>query len=152
MSLDQIYNFRSLSPDLLTSGQPTASQLAEIARTGVQTVINLALPTSDNALPDEESLVRSLGMEYLHIPVEWEHPTQTDLERFLEIMQTQAGHKLLVHCAANYRASCFVALWHVLRQGWALESALEEIHRIWDENQYPVWKQFMADALAQEGK
>ena len=75
MSLGQIYNFRALSANLLTSGQPTASQMAEIARIGVQTVINLALPTSDNALPDEESLVRSLGMEYIHIPVEWEQPT-----------------------------------------------------------------------------
>ncbi len=152
MSLDQIYNFRSLSPDLLTSGQPTASQLREIARTGVQTVTNLALPTSDNALPDEEKLVRSLGMEYIHIPVKWEHPTPTDLERFLEIMQTQAGRKLLVHCAANYRASCFVALWRILRQGWSREPALAEMHQIWDENQYPVWKQFIHDALIQEGK
>jgi len=152
MSLDQIYNFRALSANLLTSGQPTALQMAEIARIGVQTVINLALPTSDNALPDEESLVRSLGMEYIHIPVEWEHPTQTDLGRFLEIMQTQAGRKLLVHCAANYRASCFVALWRILHQGWSREPALAEMHQIWDENQYPVWKQFIHDALIQEGK
>src|SRR5450756_117291 len=43
-----------------------------------QITCNLALPTSDNAIPNEGSVVTSLGMAYVHIPVDFKAPTQKD--------------------------------------------------------------------------
>ncbi len=148
MSLEQIHNFLACSDTLLTGGQPSEEQLRAAAAAGVQGIINLALPTSDNALPDESGLVRSLGMEYIHIPVVWENPRRADLEQFMDAMDARRERKLLVHCAANYRVSCFVALWRILRLGWKPEQAFEDMRRIWQIETYPVWQVFVRECLS----
>lgn len=143
MSLENIPNFLRLEEWLCCGGQPTAEQFRAAARAGVQVVINLALATSPNALPDEPALVRALGMEYIHIPVLWEAPQPADLERFLNAMETHAGKHILVHCALNYRATAFIGLWRVLRQGWPPETAFAPQRAIWNLEDYPVWKDFI---------
>lgn len=142
--ITEIYNFLQYDENLLTSGQPTEAQFAEIAAAGVQTVINLALATSDNALPDERATVQALGMEYVHIPVIWEAPTRANLETFMDALDARRGQKLYVHCAANYRVSCFVALYRILHLGWQPKEALAYTRRIWNPDEYPVWKTFIA--------
>jgi uncharacterized protein (TIGR01244 family) len=136
-------NLTILSDSLWSAGQPTRAQLAEIAAQGFDLVINLALPTSDNAIPDEADLVRSLGMDYIHIPVIWESPQPEDLSQFMDAMDAHRESKILVHCAMNYRASAFIALWRVLRQGWAREQAFAAQESIWRLEEYPVWQAFV---------
>lgn len=143
MSLESIPNFLRLEEWLCCGGQPTAEQFREAARAGVQVVINLALDTSPNALPDEPALVRALGMEHIHIPVVWESPQPADLERFLNAMDAHAGKHILVHCALNYRATAFLGLWRVLRQGWPPEAAFAPQRAIWNLEDYPVWQDFI---------
>ena len=140
--LPDIYNFLPLSDNLFTSGQPTRPQFPLLAAAGVQSVINLAVSTSSNALPDEEAVVRSLRLEYTHIPVVWENPTRADLERFFQAMEAAAGKKLLVHCAANMRVSAFIALYRILQLGWDRQKALQDTYRIWDPGEDPVWGKF----------
>jgi protein tyrosine phosphatase (PTP) superfamily phosphohydrolase (DUF442 family) len=149
-ALEDIYNYIPLSDTLLTSGQPTEAQFQSASRAGVQTVINLALATSDNALPAEASLVRQLGMEHIHIPVQWEHPSLADLDSFFNAMEAHKGEKILVHCAANMRVSAFVALYRIMRLGWDQQAALKDTNRIWDPFQNPVWAAFLQTALAQK--
>ena len=55
-----ILHFRAISPRLGTAGQPTAAQFAMIRQAGYDVVVNLALPTSDNALANEGGLVAGL--------------------------------------------------------------------------------------------
>lgn len=147
--LNEIYNFLQYDESLLTSGQPTEAQFAQIAAAGVQAVINLALPTSDNALRDERATVEALGMEYVHIPVIWEAPTRANLNAFMDAMDARREQRLFVHCAANYRVSCFVALYRILRLGWQPGAALGFTRRIWNPDEYPVWKAFIESALGE---
>lgn len=144
----EIKNLTILSDSLWTSGQPTREQFPEIASSGIQLVINLALSTSDNAIPDEQELVSSLGMEYVHIPVLWDAPSKADLQKFMAVMDAHPDQKILVHCALNYRASAFAALWRVLCQDWAVEDAFAAQKIIWALDDYPIWKTFVNDALA----
>jgi protein tyrosine phosphatase (PTP) superfamily phosphohydrolase (DUF442 family) len=146
--LEEIYNFLQLTDMLLSGGMPTADQLADAARSGVQIVINLALPTSEKALPDERTLVESLGMQYIAIPVEWEHPTRRELDDFMNAMDSHKDSKILVHCQANYRATCFIALHRILREGWKQEEAFKDLRRIWNPDDYPVWRKFIDGNLA----
>ncbi len=145
--LTDIHNFLPLTESLLTSGMPTADQLADASNSGVQMVINLAPfdPSSDVA--DEEALVKSLGMAYLNIPVEWEHPTRQNLEEFMGAMDSHQRDKLLVHCRANYRVSGFISLYRILRLGWKQEAAFKDLRRIWNPEEYPIWKKFIEDNL-----
>jgi protein-tyrosine phosphatase len=62
-------------------------------------------------------------------------------------MDANKGRKILVHCQANFRATAFVSMYCIMRQGWQAEDALQVMHRIWDEDAYPVWKMFLEDTL-----
>jgi len=147
--LQQILNLLPVSEALGTAGQPTAVQFRSIAAAGYEVVINLAMPDSTNALPDEADLVRQEGMDYVHIPVVWESPTLQDLDRFFEAMDHQRDHKVFVHCALNMRVSCFVFLYRVIRGGVPLAEAANTMRRIWRPN--PVWSRFLEDALRHHG-
>jgi protein tyrosine phosphatase (PTP) superfamily phosphohydrolase (DUF442 family) len=145
--LEDIYNFLALSDSLFTGGMPKADQLTDAAPRGVQIVINLAPHSVPDALPDEEELVNSLGMQYINIPVIWTTPTKDGLDRFMTIMDENKDKKILVHCQANFRASAFVALYRILRHGWEPKDAIEDMHRIWDAEDYPIWKMFIEENL-----
>ena len=144
---EEIRNFLPLSEKLFTGGMPNAEQLRDAAEQGVQVVINLALHDIQNALPEEEKLVRSLGMTYINIPVIWNNPTRENLNEFLEAMDAHSEEKVLVHCEANYRATAFPALYRILRLGWKREDALDVMHQIWNEEKYPVWKNFIEENI-----
>jgi protein tyrosine phosphatase (PTP) superfamily phosphohydrolase (DUF442 family) len=147
--LEQILNFLPVSDDLGTAGQPASEQFQAIRAAGYEVVINLAMPDSTHALPDEAGLVREQDMTYVHIPVVWESPTLQDLDRFFEAMEASQGQKVFVHCALNMRVSCFVLLYRVLRRGVPLAEAAETMQRIWQPN--PVWSRFLEDALSYHG-
>ena len=145
--LEDIYNFLPLTETLLSSGMPTADQMAEVSKSGVELVINLAMPTSERALPNEAVLVTSLGMKYIGIPVEWEKPTRQNLEDFMSAMDANKENKKLVHCQANYRATGFITLYRILRLGWDPKEAFKDLRRIWNLEDYPIWKKFMEENL-----
>jgi protein tyrosine phosphatase (PTP) superfamily phosphohydrolase (DUF442 family) len=144
---EEIYNFLALPDELYTGGMPTAEQLQDAARMGVEMVINLAPHEVSDALPGETDLVTSLGMEYINIPVIWNTPTKDGLDRFMDVMDENQDKKILVHCQANFRATAFVALYRILRKGWNAEEAMEDMHKIWDAEDYPIWKMFIEENL-----
>ena len=144
---EDIYNFLKLSDTLFTGGMPKAEELTDAAQQGVEVVINLAPHEVPNALPDESKLVHSLGMQYINIPVNWNTPTRDGLDRFMEAMHANSGKKILVHCQANFRATAFVSLYRILRQGWSPDDAMAGMHKIWDEEDYPIWKMFIENTL-----
>jgi Putative phosphatase (DUF442) len=89
--LSEITNFVQLTEDIGTSGQPQREQFALIKDAGYDAVINLALPTSDHAIPDEGSVVTGLGMSYSHVPVVFENPTLDNLRTFFGCARGQEG-------------------------------------------------------------
>src|SRR5262245_19487373 len=90
-SLAGIDSFRAVGDQLGTAGQPTQEQFRMVRAAGFEVVINLALPTSDNALANEGSVVTGLGMSYVHIPVEFKAPTAEDFQAFCRVMEAFAG-------------------------------------------------------------
>lgn len=127
----QIKNFAQIAERLGTGGQPTEAQLREVAEAGYEVVVNLGLLDPRYCLPDEAGLVESLGLEYYHIPVQFDAPTVEDFQRFLALMDRCGARKTFVHCAANYRVSSFVALYGQLRLGWTVEQADAHARRFW---------------------
>jgi protein tyrosine phosphatase (PTP) superfamily phosphohydrolase (DUF442 family) len=142
-----IYNYWFLNEKLSSSGMPTAEQVKEVADAGVQVVINLALTTSPGALPNEDSVVESLGMKYIHIPIEWNNPTKQNLEDFFSAMDAHKDDKVHVHCQANYRVSAFIMLYRVLKLGWKKEDAIPVMEKMWNPEDFPVWQKFIDENL-----
>ena len=154
VGLLELFNYYEYSPALLSSGQPTRAQFPAVRAAGVEAIINLAPVTDPGALPDEQAVVTALGMAYQHIPVDWDHPPRADLERFLAAMDQFQGRRVLVHCYAGSRASAFVFLYRVLKQGAPPAAARRTLETIWANNpgyelpKVPQWQQFIADGLA----
>ena len=146
--IEDIYNYLLLTESIATAGQPTERQIAAIAESGYKMVINLGLADAEYALDNEEAVVRDHGMQYIHLPVIWERPTVRDLNRFIEVMETNKRKNVFVHCAANMRVSVFMALYRILRLGWSEEKAFEQVKRIWVPND--VWQTFIDEILEQQ--
>ena len=145
--LSGIYNFQAVSDNLGTAGQPTAKQFEAVKEAGYEVVINLALGTTPRDLPNEGPLLAENGIDYIHIPVDFERPTKEDLNQFFDAMDQHQDKKCFVHCIANARVSAFVLLYRVLRQGVSLEEAKATMNQIWQPN--PTWQTFIDDTLAQ---
>lgn len=145
-ALAGIYQMRASDPLVWTSGQPTVAQLHAIAAAGVLTVINLALHDDPRySLPDEAATVSALGMQYVHIPVQFAVPTRADLLAFFAAMQIHAGEKVWLHCAANIRVSAFLGLHRVMNLGWEHSAAFAQMNELWQAD--AVWSAFIAAML-----
>jgi uncharacterized protein (TIGR01244 family) len=145
MSTPAIYHSLKVDDQLLTSGQPTEEQLKSAAEEGFKTVINLATINPRYSLKDEAGLVQSLGMTYYHIPVEWEHPTESDFEAFEAVMQQLTPGKTLIHCAANFRVTAFYALYGLKHLNWTEAQAEAFRASMWQGSNFPVWEKFISE-------
>jgi protein tyrosine phosphatase (PTP) superfamily phosphohydrolase (DUF442 family) len=143
-----IQNYRRIGDRLGTSGQPTEKEFPAIREAGFEAVINLALPSSDNALPHEGSIVTSLGMTYIHIPVNFQNPTVQDFQNFCGVISGLKGRRLFIHCAANKRVSAFVFLYRVLHQKVDLAEAKADLDAIWQPD--AAWSRFIQERLSAE--
>jgi protein tyrosine phosphatase (PTP) superfamily phosphohydrolase (DUF442 family) len=137
------------SPALTTSGQPTEAELALIASAGYDRVIFLAFSNHPNAVAHEDDIVRDLGLQFIHIPVEWESPRSTDFAAFAAVMQTQGSSKTLVHCEVNFRASVFGFLYQVLFEGADVDETISMMQSIWVPND--TWEAFIARVMSDNG-
>ncbi|MEB3337396.1 MAG: protein tyrosine phosphatase family protein [Leptolyngbyaceae bacterium] len=144
--VNEIRSFLALSDSVATAGQPTEEQFASLRAAGYEIVINLALPTSTHALPNEQAVVESQGMQYVHIPVLWETPTLEDLDRFFSVMAASNGKRILVHCALNMRVSAFMYLYRLLCEGVSEVEAKQDLNQIWVPND--DWQRFIDQAIA----
>ena len=140
--LSGIYNFRSIDDKLGTAGQPTETQFQAVRDAGFDAVINLALPSSDNALAHEGSIVTRLGMTYVHIPVDFQNPTEDDFQRFCAVMEQLKDVPVHVHCIANARVSAFFHRYRRDVLGMDEAQARAEMESVWPPR--GVWVDFVA--------
>lgn len=142
--LRDIFNYLPVHDRLITSGQPTETQLAAVHAAGFVRVINLAPHGLENSLPDEAGVVTALGMDYVHIPVDFKNPSDTDFTAFCAALEQAPAQKILVHCAANMRVSAFVFRYRTQILGEDKAKAEQDLHRIWKP--FGVWAEFIERA------
>ena len=140
---DHIRNWRRLSDRLTTSGQPTEDDLKQIEALGVKHVINLALHTHEDALPDEAASVSDLDMTYVHIPVEFDNPTEAHFARFCAAMADIGEEPVHVHCILNYRVSAFFYRYNREVLGVKEDEARAAMEALWRPG--GVWAKFIGD-------
>lgn len=146
VALEVIKNFVGVDERLGTAGQPTEAELGEVAASGFEVVVNLGLLDPRYCLPDEAATVRALGLEYHHVPVDFGAPSVDDYRRFQGVMAAARGKRTFVHCALNYRVSCFVALYGEAELGWSRREADAHVARVWAPNE--TWLAFLSAVRA----
>jgi protein tyrosine phosphatase (PTP) superfamily phosphohydrolase (DUF442 family) len=138
---ETIYNWRRLDDRVTTSGQPTEPQLADIHALGVRHIINLGLHSHEKALPDEAASVSRLGMTYIHIPVDFQKPTDGDFDQFCSAMEQLKEVPVHVHCIGNYRVSAFFYRYRRDVLGMDEAQARADMEQVWRPN--GVWATFV---------
>ena len=140
----KINNFRRFNDHITTSGQPDEDQLKRLADIGVAHIINLALHTHEDALPDERASVEALGMEYIHIPVAFDTPTEAHFRRFCEAMQRIGNARVHIHCMVNARVTAFLYRYQRDVVHADADAARAMMLSIWQPG--GKWAQFIGDS------
>jgi len=140
-----VENIHQVFDWLWTSGQLSKNDIACLPALGIEAVINLAPPTSPNALANEAELVTLCGIAYIQIPVAWEQPDPCQLEQFFGTLKAFAGRKIWVHCAMNKRVSAFIYLYRRILLGEDADVAAFPMCEVWTPNE--IWQTYIQKAL-----
>ena len=141
--LQQIKAIKFNDNQVITAGLPTIKEFGLLQQAGVKTVINLIPNNNPNALKNEQQIVTDLGMQYHNISVDWQQPTLENVEQFFALMKANNNQPVVVHCAANYRASAFYYLYLATQQHQAVD--INNVLSPWGDlptsfKQYPQWQ------------
>jgi uncharacterized protein (TIGR01244 family) len=138
-----LFNHVQVNARLSTSGAITAPAVAQMAQEGYAGLINLLPDDNKSALEKESELAAAQGLVYHHIPVDFSAPTTADYHAFERALRSFGEEqKVYVHCAANMRASVFVAIYGTRCMDWSTERARSHIAEVWEPN--PVWLAFLS--------
>jgi len=148
--LSDASNYRQYSESLSSSGQPTADQLQNAAELGFERIVYLAFTDNHSAIEDEDRVVKELGMDYIHIPIDFDQPTLADYDLFERSMGEKDAAKTLVHCQVNFRASTFSFLYRVLVEDVAILEAKNDLDSVWVPNE--IWYRLIRKVLQDRGK
>ncbi|MBC2607966.1 fused DSP-PTPase phosphatase/NAD kinase-like protein [Pelagicoccus albus] len=122
-SLPPIANLRQPTDKILTGGQPSKEDLAELASSGVKHVLNLR-PASEMDW-DEKSYVESLGMTYHTIPVAGAKDVNAETDSELAKTLKEIGdEKAFLHCASGNRVGAVIAYHEFTEKGANVETAI----------------------------
>src|SRR5260370_36024445 len=81
-------------------------------------------------------------MEYSHIPVDFQNPTDEDFKQFCAVMEQLEGVPVHVHCIANARVSAFLYRYRRDVLGMDETQARAEMEAVWKPK--GVWTDFVA--------
>ena len=151
--ITQERNFYQFTPNVLTSGQPSADTLATAAEDGIQVVINLVPESEGIYNPDEQSILEAQGIEYIHVPVTWRNPQSEEFNAFIAAMDTVGERTVLVHCWSNARGSAMVTAHRAMQSPQTQDDELARLETIWSDvagynfASDEVWQGFLAENL-----
>lgn len=116
-------------PGIVTAGQPDAEQLAELARNGVEVVVDLRAASEPRGY-DEVAAVARAGMEYHHIPVVGGAIGPRELEAVRDVLRRNAGRTILVHCKSANRVGAALIPYLMLDQHRSRDEAVAMARQI----------------------
>ncbi|ODL98286.1 protein tyrosine phosphatase family protein [Acinetobacter pittii] len=135
-SLSQIPAFSIIHEHLFSSAQPSAEQLKLIKEFGCSTVINLALSNALNHLENEDRICLDLGLNYIHIPIDWEMPSAEQCLLVLDLIDHLVQNEIIwIHCAKNKRVSCLMYVYRQFYMNMDMPTSQDLLHEIWEPNE-----------------
>jgi tyrosine-protein phosphatase SIW14 len=121
-----IGNFGEVTPNLYRGAQPNATGYQELAKMGVNIVVDLRLTGKD----EESHEVRKLGMQFVSIPWHCYFPKDKVFAKFLDLLRENRGKKIFVHCRyGDDRTGMMIAAYRMAVEGWTPKEAREEMQQ-----------------------
>ena len=121
----RIKNFGQMDGRFYRGAQPKKNDYKDLAALGIKTIIDLR----QDPEPDAQSVVESLGMKYVNIPmIEKKYPTPEATEAFLKTVNDPETGKFFVHCAGGrHRTGAMGAVYRFQFYDWDFDQAYKEM-------------------------
>ncbi len=116
-------NGASPSPGVLTAGQPSSAQLAQLAQSGLKTVIDLRSSDEPRGF-DEPATVRAAGVMYRNIPVTLATLGDQEFDAVRTLLRDESARPVLVHCGSANRVGALLIPYLMLDERRSREDAL----------------------------
>ncbi|RVU42843.1 protein tyrosine phosphatase family protein [Rubrivivax rivuli] len=139
-------NIVAITPQLVTSGQPSGPALESLGALGFQAVVYLAPSSVPDAIKNEPEILASQGIEFVHIPIPFGAPEPSHADAVSLALQRLQAKKVLVHCQVNMRASSMVFLHRVLHRKENPALAYEAVAKVWSPS--GAWRTLLVHQLA----
>lgn len=111
--------------DIYLAGQPSAEDFQEFKKRGVKSVLNLR--TKEELDFDEAKTLKSLGLEYHHVPIASpDSLTDENFDKLRKLLNEKEQRPLVMHCAVASRVGAVWLAHRVLDGGLTYEAALAE--------------------------
>ena len=111
--------------DIYLAGQPSPEDFQEFKKRGVKSVLNLR--TKDEMDFAEAKTLKSLGLEYHHIPIAGpDSLTDENFDKLRKLLNEKDQRPMLLHCTAANRVGAVWLTHRVLDGGLTYEAALAE--------------------------
>ncbi len=121
-----IGNFGEVTPELYRGAQPNLVGYRELAKMGVDIVVDLRLTGKD----EESRQLRKLGMQFVSIPWHCYFPKDKYFARFLTLLRENRGKKIFVHCRyGDDRTGMMIAAYRMVAEGWTPKEARKEMEQ-----------------------
>ena len=130
--VNAVPRFQQVAEGLFRGGQPTGEGFQQLKDKGIRTIINLRVDDS------ERKVVESLGMKYIHIPVEmplltrpWKQIEAADIAAFLAAVDDPLNQPAFVHCRRGAdRTGLMIGMYRISRHNWDGPRAYREARQI----------------------
>ncbi len=126
LSKIQIKNFGQMDERFYRGSLPKKLEdFRALKELGITTVIDLQAEAKD----EEKSMVESLGMRYVNIPmVAKKYPRPEHVEAFLKLVEEPSTGKFYVHChGGRHRTGVMGAVYRFNHYGWNYEQVYDEM-------------------------
>ena len=123
----RIKNFGQMDERFYRGAQPKEKDYKDLAALGIKTVIDL----TDDPKPYEKSMVESLGMKYVHIPmIAKKYPTDEATKTFLKVANDPETGKFYLHCAGGrHRTGAMGAVYRYQLYDWNFDQVYAEMKK-----------------------
>jgi tyrosine-protein phosphatase SIW14 len=139
-----IDNFGRVNEHYYRGALPAGQGVAELARLGVKTMIDL---TNGDGDTEERRLAEDAGMKFFNIAMNTRVvPTTDQIATFLTIVNDPANQPVYVHCVGGkHRTGVMTAIYRMVQDKWAADRAFQEMksYKFGSDFLHPEFKTFV---------
>ena len=140
----RIDNFGRINERYYRGALPDGQDLADLARLGVKTTIDLTNGDGDSR---EQQLAEAVGMKFVKIEMNTRVvPTAEQIATFLSIVNDPANQPVYVHCVGGkHRTGVMTAIYRMVQESWTPDLAFKEMktYKFGADFLHPEFKNFV---------
>jgi tyrosine-protein phosphatase SIW14 len=119
-----VQNFHQVNDRIYRGAQPTPEGFQALAKMGIKTIVDLRREAAQ--VREEERVVEALGMKFLSVPMQMGAPTDQQISRVMQELDSNAG-PVFVHChGGKDRTGTVITCYRKTHDDWDTQKALNE--------------------------